>query len=54
MQMEIQSGFLLSCHPEMVSTDEVLQKEAMSQISTTDTVYFPLGTRVEKMTAMIF
>lgn len=52
--MEIQSGLLLSCHPEMGSTDEILQKEAMSQISRIDIVYFPLGTRVEKMTAMIF
>lgn len=52
--MEIQSWLLLSCHPEMASTDEILQKEAMSQISTTDIVYFPLGTGVEKMTAMIF
>lgn len=52
--MEIQSELLPSCHPEMASTDEILQKETMSQISITDIVYFPLGTRVEKMTAMIF
>lgn len=52
--MELQSGHLLSCHPGRASTDEILQKEAMSQIFTTHIVYFPLGTRVEKMTAMIF
>lgn len=52
--METQSGFLLSCHPEMVSTAVLVQKEEMSQASTTGTVYFPLGTRVEKMTAMVF
>lgn len=52
--MEIQSGLLLSCHPGMASTDEILQKEAVSQKFTSDIVYFPLGTRVEKMTAMIF
>lgn len=52
--MEKQSELLLSCHPGMASTDEMVQKEAMSQIFTTDIIYFPLGTRVEKMTAMIF
>lgn len=40
--------------PRNASTAELVQKEEMSQISTTGTVYFPLGTRVEKMTAMVF
>lgn len=52
--METQSGLLLNCHPEMASTAELVQKEVMSQISTTGIVYFPFGTRVEKMTAMVF
>lgn len=43
--METQSGLLLSRHPEMASTVDLVQKEAMSQISTTGVVYFPLGTR---------
>lgn len=52
--METQSGLLLCCHPKMASTAELVQKETMSQISATGIVYFPLGTRIEKTTAMIF
>lgn len=52
--METQSRFLLSCHPEMASTTELVQKEVMNQLSTTGIVYIPFGTRVEKTTAMIF